>query len=80
MYIDQCQNQLLLTNEQVIPNEVTCNPTDDTARDDDLSSSFASYCCTSNHGSNNFHNQSSNHQNGFAFSKSGAKHTTNHDN
>ncbi len=80
MYIDQCQNQLHLTNKQVIPNEVTCNPTDDTACEDELSSSVASYCCTSNHGSNCFCNQNSNHQNGFAFSTSGAKHSTNHDN
>ncbi len=31
IYIDQCQNQLHLTNEWVIPNKVTRNPTDDTA-------------------------------------------------
>ncbi len=74
------QNQLHLTNKRVIPNKVTCNPTDDTARDDELSSSFASFCHTSNHGSNYFHNQNSNHQNDFAFSTSGAKHSTNHDN
>ena len=60
---DQCQNQLYLTNKQVIPNEVTCNPTDDTARDDELSSSFASCRCTANHVSNFFGNQDSNHQN-----------------
>ncbi len=80
MCIDQCQNQLHLTNKQVIPNEVTCNPTDDTARDDELSSSFASFHHTSNHGSNYFHNRNSNHQNGFALSTSGAKHSTNHEN
>ncbi len=80
MCIDQCQNQLQLTNKQVVPNEVTCNPTDDTARDDELSNSFASCRRTSNHGSNYFHNQNSNHQNGFAHSTSGAKHSTNHDN
>ena len=76
MFIDQCQNQLQLTNKQVVPNEVTCNPTDDTARDDELSNSFASCRRTSNHGSNYFHNQNSNHQNGFAYSTSGAKHST----
>ncbi len=77
MCIDQCQNQLHLTNKQVILNKVTCNPTDDSAHNDELLSSFASYCCTSNHGSNCFCNQNSNQQNGFAFSKSGAKHYTN---
>ncbi len=80
MYKDQCQNQLHLTNKQVIPNKVTCNPTDDTAGDDELSSSFASFQHTFNHGSNYFCNQNSNHQNGFALSTSGAKHSTNHDN
>ena len=80
MYKDQCQNQLHLTNKRVIPNEVTCNPTDDTARNDELSSSFASFCHTCNHGSNYFCHQNSNHQNGFALSTSGAKHSTNHDN
>ncbi len=80
MYKDQCQNQLHLTNKRVIPNKVTCNPTDDTACDDELSSSFASFCHTSNHGSNFFHNQNSHRQNGFAFSTSSAKYSTNHDN
>ncbi len=77
---DQCQNELHLTNKQIIPNEVTCNPTDDTARNDELSSSFASCCPTSNHGSNYFCNQNSNHQNGLAFPAKGAKNSTNHGN
>ncbi len=77
---DQYQNQLHLTNKQVIPNEVTCNPTDDTARDDELSSSFASCRRTSNHDSNYFCNQDSNHQNGNAFPAGFAQHTTNRGN
>ena len=36
------QQQHQQTNKQVVPHEVTCNPTDDTARDDELSNSFAS--------------------------------------
>ncbi len=79
MCIDQCQNQLHLTNEQIIPNKVTCNPTDDTACDDELLSCFASYCYTSNHGSNYYRNQKNIHPNHFAFSTSDAKHSTNHD-
>ncbi len=77
MCIDQCQNHLQLTNKQVVPNEVTCKPTDDTARNDELSSSFASCCCTSNHVLNYFGNQDSNHQNGNAIPASYAKHSTN---
>ena len=73
----QLKNQLHLTNKQVIPNEVTCNPTDDTARDDELSSSFASCRRTSNHDSNYFCNQNSNHQNGNAFPSNYAKPFTN---
>lgn len=40
LYTDQQQSQP--THQQVVPNEVTCNPTDDTARDDELSNSLAS--------------------------------------
>ena len=80
MCIDQCQNQLHLTNKQVVPNEVTCNPTDDTARDDELSNSFASFRRTSNNYSNNFCNQDNNKRQGFAFPASGAKHSTNRGN
>ncbi len=80
IYIDQRQKQLHLTNNQVIPNAATCNPTDDTAHNDDLLTSFASYCHTSNHGSHGFHGQNSNHQNHFAFSARDDKHSTNHDN
>ncbi len=80
MDIDQCQNQLHLTNKQVIPNKVTCNPTDDTARDDELLSSSAYYHFTSNHGAHYYHNQNSIHHNHFAFYTCGAKHSTNCDN
>ncbi len=68
VFVDKCQNQLHLTNERVFPNKVTCNPTDDKACNDELLSSFASYCHTSNHDSHCFCNQNSNHHNHFAFS------------
>ncbi len=78
LYIDQCQNQTHPTNIQGIPNKVTCNPPDDTACNDDLLSSFTSYCHTSIHGSQCFDNQKSNLQNRFTYSTSGDKHFTNH--
>ncbi len=48
MYTDQQQPQQI--NKKVVPNEVTFNPTDDTAHNDDLSNSFASNCCDYPHG------------------------------
>lgn len=59
---------------------VTCNATDDTALNDELSRRFASCCHTSKHGSHFLNNQNSNHQNHFVFSTSGAKLSASHDN
>ncbi len=42
---------MLPNNKIFVPNKVTRNPTDDTACNDELSSSFACYCHTFNHGS-----------------------------
>ncbi len=50
----------------VVPHEVTCNPTDDTVCDDDLTNTFASSCYVCNHG----YNQMNNHQNKHAHSNS----------
>ncbi len=51
-----------------MPHEVTCNPTDDTARDDELSNSFASNRRDSNHYLLSLHNQMNHH--GIHFSHS----------
>jgi hypothetical protein len=42
LYIGQNQDNTNLNSKQVVPHEVTCNPTDNTAHDDELSNSFAS--------------------------------------
>ncbi len=49
-----------------------CNPTDDTARDDKFSKSFACNCQDSNHGLHFMYNQMSDHQNHYTYSNSGA--------
>ncbi len=56
----------------VVPHEVTYNPTDHTANDDELSNSFASNWCDSNHGLNFMYNQMNNQRNYYAHSNSGA--------
>ncbi len=49
LHIGQTQIDTHPNSQQVVPHEVTCNPTDDTARDDELSNSFASNRCDANH-------------------------------
>ncbi len=55
MYTDQQQPRP--TNKQIVPNEVTCNPTDDTKHDDELSNSCASNHCDYPFGAYYFLNQ-----------------------
>ncbi len=51
---------------------VTCNQTDDTVHDDELSNSLASNCCDYNHGSYYLTKQIHNRQNRFACAQNGA--------
>ncbi len=71
-HVGQHQNDTHATSQQVVPYEVTCNPTDDTACDDELSNSFASNCCDSNLGLHFMYNQMNNHQSHYTHSNSGA--------
>ncbi len=57
LYFGQNQDNTHHIRQQVVPHEVTCNPTDDTACDDELSNSFASKCCDSNHHLHSLYNQ-----------------------
>ena len=65
LYTDQQQPRP--TYQQVVPNEVTCNPTDDTARDDELSNSFASNRRDYSHGQYYSTNPTVKHHNRLAF-------------
>ncbi len=70
LYIGQNQNDTCANIHGVVPHEVTCDPTDDAAHDDELSNSFASSCCVCNHGSHFMFNQMHNHQNKYPHSNS----------
>ena len=61
------QKQTQQNYQQVVPKEVTCNPTDDTARNDELSRSFAPNCHDYHHGAYYSTNPTNKHQNRFAF-------------
>ncbi len=52
--------------------EVTCNPTDDTAHDDELSHSFASNCHDSTHRLNSSYNHMNHHGGHYTHSNRGA--------
>ncbi len=71
LHIGQHQNDTHAKSKQVVSHEITCNPTDDTACNDELWNSFASYCCDSNHGLNFMYNQMNNHQSHHTCSNSG---------
>ncbi len=71
-HIGQHHNHAHANSQQVVPHEVTCNPTDDTAHDDELSNSFASNCCDSNHGLHFMYNQMNNHWSHYTHSNSSA--------
>ncbi len=59
-----------------MPHEVTCNPTDDTACDDELSNSFESNYCDSNHSSHFMCKQMNNHLNGYIHRDTGVNAVT----
>ncbi len=61
LYIGQNQDNTNLNRKQVVPFEVTCNPTDDTTHDDELSNSFASNCHDFNHHLHSLYNQMNHH-------------------
>ncbi len=60
-FIGQNQDNTHLNRQQVVPHEVTCNPTDNTAHDDELSNSFASNRRDSNHHLHSIYNQMNHH-------------------
>lgn len=61
LHIGQTQIDTHPNSQQVVPHEVTCNPTDDTARDDELSNSYASNRRDSNHHLHSLYNHMNHH-------------------
>ncbi len=55
-----------------MPHEVTCNLNNDTARDDELSNSFVSNFCDSNHHLHSLYNQKNHHEFHYSHSNRGA--------
>ncbi len=70
LYIGQNQYDTCANIHWFVPHEITFNPTDDTAHDDELSNSFASSWCVYNHGSHYMYNQMHNHHNKYTHSNS----------
>ncbi len=61
LHIGQNQYNTHNNRQQIVPHEVTCNPNEDTACDDELSNSFASNRCDSTHHLHSLYNQMNHH-------------------
>ncbi len=70
--IGQNQDNTHHNRQQIVPHEVTCNPTDDTAHDDELSNKFASNCHDSNHHFYSLYNKMNHHGSHYSHSNRGA--------
>ena len=72
LHIGQTQIDTHPNSQQVVPHEVTCNPTNDTALDDELSNSFASNCHDFNNHLHSLYNQMNHHGIYYSHSDRGA--------
>ncbi len=72
LHIGQNQYNTHHNRQKAVSHEVTCNPTDDTAHDDELSNRFAPHCSDSNHQLHPLYNQMNHHGSHYTHSNGGA--------